>query len=175
MSGSNGREKGLIIRISGLSNGLHEYLFTAEPGEIGLNSNFHASVEVDARLDKTAHQLYLKAGIRTSGTFECDRCLEPFELPILARYSVVYLYNESDKGNYPPEEIKIISPDTTSINLAEDIREMTLLSVPLKLLCREDCLGLCPKCGTNLNRKRCACEVEPDTSRWTDLKKLLDR
>jgi uncharacterized protein len=175
MNRSIGKESGLIIRVSGLSNGLHEYHFSANPGEIGLNSNFHAPVEVDARLDKANHHLYLNAGIRTSGSFECDRCLDQFELPLTTRYTVVYLSSESEQGNYPPEEIQIIGPDTTSIDLTTEVHDMTLLSVPLKLLCRDDCRGLCPSCGTNLNRKQCGCATDTDTSRWSSLKKLLDQ
>jgi uncharacterized protein len=175
MNRSNGKENGLIIRVSGLSNGLHEYHFSANPGEIGLNASFQGLVEVDARLDKAIHHLYLNANIRASGSFECDRCLEQFELPLTTKYSVVYLYNEAEQGRYPPEEIQILSPDATSVDLTTDVRDMVLLSIPLKLLCREDCRGLCSVCGTNLNRKQCGCEAEADTSSWGDLKKLLDK
>jgi uncharacterized protein len=172
---SNGREKSLIIRISGLSNGLHEYHFSTDPGEIGLKPNFSNAIQADIKLDKSARQLYLKAEISTSGFFDCDRCLEQFELPVVTRYTAIYLYSEADMGKYPPEEIEVISPETTSIDLSEDVCEMILLSVPLKLLCKEECRGLCPKCGVNRNRTGCDCEAEVDTSRWGELKKLLNR
>jgi len=175
VKGTNRKESGLIIRISGLSNGLHEYHFTADPAEIGLNPGFNKEVTVGIHLDKSARQLYLKTDIGTSGMFECDRCLEQFELPIKAAYSVVYLTSEADRGKYPPEEIKLITPETSSIDLTPDVKEMLMLSVPLKLLCRDDCRGLCPRCGVNWNRTQCDCTVEADTSRWGDLKNLLNR
>jgi len=53
------------------------------------------------------------------------------------------------------------------------MREQCYLSLPMKPLCRPDCRGLCPQCGTNLNRGACACRREWDDPRLTALKTLV--
>jgi uncharacterized protein len=163
----------LRIRISGLSNGLHEYQFSAVPADLGLDARFSGMVDVDAHLDKTTRQLYLKTDIRAAGRFECDRCLDQFERQLATTYGTMYVYDEIDSGGVPPDEVQVINPDTVSINLAEDVRQYVLLSVPLKLLCKDECRGLCPICGTNWNHATCDCSRDAIDSRWSGLKDLL--
>jgi uncharacterized protein len=164
----------LKIRISQLSNGLHEYHLKARTAEIGLDSNFGPDVEVDAVLDKTARQLNLRAEVKSSGVFQCDRCLEDFSQPLSSRYNMLYVFDELESSRYPPDEVQVIGVDTSSIDLAEDVRQVVVLSVPLKLLCKEDCKGLCPRCGTNRNFNTCDCSVETDNPQWRGLEGLLN-
>ncbi len=156
----------LKIRVSGLSSGLHEYHFSVDPASIGLAEHFHRRIDVDARLDKTPRQLYLNSEIRVTGDFECDRCLDGFERALECQYSMFYVYDEEASRKYPEEEVRVITPDTVSIDLSDDVRQMVLFSVPLKLLCKEECKGLCPKCGMNWNRRSCECKPEPDGPSW---------
>jgi uncharacterized protein len=164
----------LKIRISRLSDGTHEYHFTSNPGEIGLEDNFKNSVTVDVRLDKASRQMYLRSDIRTSGSFQCDRCLEVFDQELSTHFNMMYVYDELDTKQFPADEVHVLSPDTVSIDIAEDVRQMVELSVPLKLLCREDCKGLCPRCGTNWNHESCTCAEEKGDSRWTKLKDVIN-
>lgn len=168
------RSDGIKIRISGLSNGLYEYHFSVSPSEIGLESNFRQPVQVNVTLDKTARQIYLRADVATSASYVCDRCTEEFEQPLANKYNVFYHYASGDAGgDVPPEEVQVIQTDTVHLDLSKDVREFVMLSVPLKLLCREDCKGLCPRCGANWNAAGCACTQEVKDSRWQDLEKLL--
>ena len=164
----------LKIRISGLSNGIHEYHFTSDPSEIGLEPNFTSPVDVLAVVDKAQHQLYVKTELKTSGTFSCDRCLDEFIQPIDARYNTFYVFDEEQRGKYPADEVQVLSPDTVSIDLTEDVKEVVILSVPLKLLCKQDCKGLCPHCGTNRNKSLCDCKDDRIDSRWEGLANLLN-
>jgi uncharacterized protein len=168
------RSDGIRIRVSGLSNGLHEYHFSVEPSEIGLQAEFHHPVTVDVELDKTTRQIYLKAAVATRGKFICDRCVEEFEQSLANTYNVFYVYDEESGSSLPPEEVQVLAPDAVHIDLSEDVRQFVLLSVPLKLLCREDCKGLCPKCGTNWNAGPCSCTQDPTDPRWQGLEKLLN-
>jgi uncharacterized protein len=163
----------LKIRISGLSNGIHEYDFSADPTEIKLGNNFTDPVQVHAVLDKTAGQLYLKVRVQTAGRFYCDRCLEEFAQHVAASYNVFFVYEEPTPGTRQPEEVQIISPDTVHIDLTEDARQMVTLSIPLKLLCKEECKGLCPRCGVNWNERSCECDKQKADPRWEGLQNLL--
>ena len=147
------------IRVSGLSNGLHEYRFSAAPADIGLDGRFHTSVEVEARLDKASRQMFLTTAIHAAARFECDRCLDEFERGLDTGYGMFYVYDEAEAGKYPDDEVTVIGPDAVHIDITDDVRQLILLAVPLKLLCDEECKGLCPVCGTNLNHGTCRCSA----------------
>ena len=161
------------IRVSGLSPGTHEYSFRVLPSDIPLNDNFDQPVEVTVRLEKSPRQIVLRSSIAASGSFSCDRCLAPFRQAISCRYSVVYIDNEGEEEQFPPEEVRVVNRDVTVIDLAADVREMVLISVPLKLICREECRGLCSSCGTDLNAAGCDCTTENANRPWQGLEKLL--
>ena len=59
--------------------------------------------------------------------------------------------------------------------LEDAVREQVLLAVPLKVICREDCKGLCPHCGANQNLERCSCSEPMEDPRWTALKDIRSK
>jgi uncharacterized protein len=63
--------------------------------------------------------------------------------------------------------------DQHCLDMAEVVRQYVLATVPIKPLCCEDCSGLCPECGTNLNREKCKCNTTPVDPRWGSLAGLL--
>jgi uncharacterized protein len=69
-------------------------------------------------------------------------------------------------------ELQVIPASTTAIDLTEDVRQTLLLSFPLKNLCREECRGLCPRCGTNWNEQACTCSDDVNDGRWDALRSL---
>jgi uncharacterized protein len=162
------------IRISGLSNGLHEYHFSSDPLDVGLKGSFTKPVVINAVIDKTPGQIYLKSDVTTSANFQCDRCLEEFDYEISTRCNMFYIYDELDAGKFSEDEVKVVSPDMVAIDFTDDVRQMILLAIPLKLLCREECSGLCPRCGTNWNNASCGCEQNEQTDpRWQGLQRLM--
>ncbi|MCA9750664.1 MAG: DUF177 domain-containing protein [Gemmatimonadetes bacterium] len=119
-----------------------------------------------------------------SGTLSsvCDRCLGKFTREIGAEVEarIRILTTASappssvDRGTpeESPEEFVAIEPDQTELDLAETFRSAVLLEVPIKNVCREDCRGLCPVCGTNRNETSCTCVTESTDPRWDALKGL---
>jgi len=116
-----------------------------------------------------------------AGKFEvaCARCLEPVRSGLDGRFDLLFRPLGIDAG--PPE--RSISADEAEIGyyqksglLLEDVlREQVLLSLPARTLCREDCKGLCPRCGRNLNAEACACDPVPTDPRWSALSDLASR
>jgi len=95
-------------------------------------------------------------------------------MDVVSRHAVVYLQGpESPEDLQEFEEVQYLSPDTNIIDLGEDVRQFLILSLPLKILCREDCAGLCPVCGANRNRSSCSCTTEEGDPRWAELKRFL--
>ena len=161
------------INISNLSEGIHEYRFDAEPSKIGLDERFIGTVKIEARIDKSVRQIFLQAEIQAEGSFFCDRCIEIFHQEMNTAYSMVYVQGaRSTIDLNKEEEIQILAADMNYIDLDDDVRQYILLTIPQKLLCKEDCQGFCPTCGVNKNIASCTCGAQEVDSRWDALKKL---
>jgi uncharacterized protein len=160
------------IQVGGLSEGEHAYRFQTDAGDIELGEEFAGEVTIEAILQKTGRQIALKAKIQAQGTFTCDRCTAPFNLKLLPEYRMFYVADDSDAESLDPSEVQVIPTGLPIIDLTDDVRQTVLLSVPLKLLCRIDCRGLCPDCGTDLNTGTCICTGENADSRWDELRGL---
>ena len=159
------------ILLAGLGEGVHEYSFREEPAALGLDGGF-STIAVDAVLEKSDHELFLNVRLQTEASCVCDRCLTPFSVALTPAYAMHYVYRESDAVPYDPVEVQVLQPGTTSIEIAEDVRQTVVMAVPLKLLCMETCRGLCSRCGKNLNEGPCDCRPEPSDSRWDALRDL---
>lgn len=162
------------IPISQLANGNHQFYINIEPSEIDLALNYKRTIEIEVIVEKTSRQILLRVDINTIGQFSCDRCLDDFERSIPCSGNILYVYNELDAKTCIEDEVKVINTDTTYINLNDDIRDMLTLAVPLKLLCKEDCKGLCHQCGCSLNYETCSCDQSDYKPRWENLKRLLN-
>ena len=160
------------IQVGGLSEGVHAYRFRITPAELGLPSEFQDGVDIDATLEKTTGQLLLRASIATTGGFLCDRCVAPIREPVASRYQMYYVWEESGAERIDPSEVQVMSPGQTVIDMSDDVRQTVLLALPLKHICREDCRGLCPQCGRNLNEGECDCKETRLDGRWDKLKEL---
>jgi uncharacterized protein len=115
------------------------------------------------------------------GRFEvlCARCLDPVEHKLEGEFDLLFRPLSTDEGSSDHS----VSTSETEIGyyqggglLLEDVlREQVLLSLPARTLCREDCKGLCPRCGLNLNTDSCNCDAAPTDPRWTALSDLSSR
>jgi uncharacterized protein len=162
----------LRINISKLSEGTHHHSLRATPEEVGLDSRFTKELEIEATLHKTSRQFYMRVEVKAGGTFTCDRCLEEFQQDISSGYGVMFV-SEQDSVEGDGEEVQVISPESTHVDLADDVRQFVILGLPQKMLCREDCAGLCPSCGSNLNMGKCGCKNDGADSPWSELQKIL--
>ena len=105
--------------------------------------------------------------VRTTLDQPCSRCLEPFSLPVEASFDLRYQPHAANTGEGEREieedDLSTAFYEDDTIDLGQLMREQFFLALPMKPLCRDDCRGLCPMCGTNLNRGTCAC-----TRAWED-------
>jgi len=118
----------------------------------------------------------VQGDLRGQVTLGCARCLEPVAVPLAVRVEEVFTPTIdllTGKAITPEEEDRALWIDERHIlDLTEVLRQNVLLAVPLHVLCRQECRGLCPTCGKNLNEGPCHCEPEPDP-RWAVLAGLL--
>ncbi|SDT44948.1 uncharacterized protein SAMN05444162_4345 [Paenibacillaceae bacterium GAS479] len=114
----------------------------------------------------------VKGQLNADLTMVCSRCLEPvdkqFSIPIEERFALATMVKNPDED----EDLIIVKED--KVNLQPYVEGTLLIYLPLAPLCSEDCKGLCPDCGTNLNEQSCGCSRDRIDPRFEALKKLLE-
>lgn len=140
-----------------------------------INSEFDTNIELD-REDITpvgkAHvklsflnednNVIVKGKISQMIKAICDRCLEPFD----------YELNTEIDESISFEDNNVVI-DHKYIDVDEILRSSLILDIPMKLLCSEECKGLCPVCGINLNKYKCDCQIDDIDPRLEKLKKFF--
>jgi uncharacterized protein len=116
-----------------------------------------------------------------AGDFEvpCARCVEPVQTPLKGEYDLIFRPIGAD-GGAPERSISAVETEIgyyqkDSLLLEDVLREQVLLSLPVRTLCKDDCKGLCPRCGENRNSQACTCEEGPSDPRWEALADLRER
>lgn len=137
-----------------------------------------APVSLQATVHKDKDRFRLTGRVTTVLELVCSRCLEPFQLPVAASFDVRYLPQSANAGAEREVEEDDLSDAfyrDEQIDLGQLMEEQFYLALPMKPLCREDCKGLCPNCGTNLNDDQCNCQVRWEDPRLAGLKALMNR
>ena len=129
-------------------------------------------VQVSGIVRNVADALVLEGEAATTLELTCDRCLEPFTQEM--RVPVEALLAESLANEAGADNDEIILLEDGAVDLDEVFTTAVVLAMDSKHLCREDCKGLCPGCGVNLNREPCRCRKEVDP-RLAALAQLLDK
>jgi uncharacterized protein len=135
-------------------------------------------VQLSGELTRIRDGISFIGRIMTAARVPCSRCLEDYSLPLDLPFDLVYT-SESDEAarsdnRLVDDMLTRVHFDGTRIDLRALLSEQVYLGLPLKPLCRPDCLGLCPRCGTNLNVGDCACaEERTEDPRLRVLKNLL--
>ena len=109
----------------------------------------------------------------------CARCLDPVLTPLGGSFDLLYRPLGADAGK---DERSISEAETeigyysgVGIELQDVLREQILLALPARAICREECRGICPGCGRNLNLEACACGEASRDPRWAALADLKDK
>ncbi|MDO8687759.1 MAG: DUF177 domain-containing protein, partial [Dehalococcoidales bacterium] len=138
----------------------------------GNNRLVHGEVE----LTRTERSLLVQGVLYAEAELTCSRCLNVFSCPLTLDVEEEYFPTTDVVGGTAlplPDDPDSFTIDKQNIlDLTEAIRQYMLLAIPMKPLCYEDCAGLCPACGHNLNQSPCNCPPQPADSRWS---KLLNR
>ncbi len=116
-------------------------------------------------LTRTNRGVLAKGQFSTELEAECARCLEPFALALDVPMEEIFSFSSAADPVYVIDE--------GWLDLRKPLREQILLTMPMHLLCRPDCKGLCPNCGQNLNEGPCRCEPQEVDPRLAVLKNLL--
>jgi uncharacterized protein len=139
-----------------------------------------APVALSLDVSKLGDSAFGVAGrVTTTLEMECSRCVEPFSVPVDTTFDLRYMPLSENTGE---GEREVGEDDLTTayyreglLDLLDLMREQFVLVLPMKPLCSDDCRGLCPQCGTNVNKMQCDCAPTREDPRLAPLKSLLTR
>ncbi len=147
-----------------------DYVLSLPELELNQQKPVSEPVRISGSVRNVAGMLILSGSIRTTLHWTCDRCAAEFqeerELPVEA----VLAESVEDEEN---DEIVLL--EDGQLDLDDVFVTALVLETPMKILCREDCRGLCPKCGKNLNEGECTCPKKEVDPRLAALAKLLEQ
>jgi uncharacterized protein len=140
------------------------------------NQRIAGDVAFGATVTKGAAATSVKGQIKVLIELDCDRCLEPVTTPVEISVDLEFVpvdqFSADSERELTAEDLNVDAFDGESLDLKAIAREQILLEIPQQFFCREDCKGLCAKCGGNLNLIDCNCNETEIDPRWAALKNL---
>lgn len=130
---------------------------------------YDSSCKITGKVTSESGIIVLKANIKTKLKMKCSRCLEAFIYPVDIDIEERFT---TDESLFDEEDVTVVSGDV--IDITEIAQESIISSLPIKRLCKDDCKGLCPVCGCNLNYTQCDCQKEDVDLRFEALRSLFN-
>lgn len=134
---------------------------------------------VKVKIERSGRNARVKGDIKAKLLLSCSRCLADFEWEVTDQFDFLLMLPSSAKGRpeveLAAEELDVSFFDGETVDIAQIATEQIFLQMPLKPLCQEECKGLCPRCGANLNLKPCGCPPEATSSPFEVLKNIRSK
>jgi uncharacterized protein len=139
-------------------------------------------VRIEAQAEKGGPAEYVVDGtVQFTADFNCSRCLDPYPFANTSSFHV--RFRPRPAATPENEEVEITEAEELDVEFYIEreipLRDLALeqvqLSIPMKPLCDDNCLGLCPNCGANRNRESCRCEESVGDERWGALAGIRDQ
>jgi uncharacterized protein len=135
-----------------------------------------------ASAERVGEEIRIAGRLSVTTESSCSRCLEPARCDIQKSFDL--FFRERDEALFDEDDVELTEEDTrtaffvgTQLAIGDLLREQVLLALPMKVLCRLDCKGLCPVCGTNRNQNTCTCSGEvfsPHMEKLLEIKRKLE-
>jgi len=127
-------------------------------------------------LEKHGHDVLVRGRLEGTLNLSCSRCLTPFNFPVSTDFDLLLAPGPAPMGEVDEEltqaDLDVDFYTGEVVDLEKILREQVLLTLPLKPLCSENCRGMCPRCGVDLNQETCSCPAEESTSPFAMLKNI---
>ena len=148
-----------------------------EPVLAGEDASLIGHCEFNLQATRAGDEVELIGSVNAVVRFECDRCLKPLSVPIEQSFDLLYVppLKAVDEKELGADDLLIGFYQGGTIDLDDVVREQVELALPMTRLCAEECQGLCPDCGANLNEGQCACGLNKADERWAALSELKSK
>lgn len=167
----------MIVNVSEIKDGGLSLDLTRGPGWLGGSEKSEvASVDSDIEfhidLLRTAGEISVRGKIGFLAVARCSRCLSDVSVDTNLEVNLILSPSEAEKKEEAGGDIDYETYRGRTIDLNDYMREQVNLSLPYKVVCAEECRGLCSGCGQNLNERQCGCETHKEDSRFAVLKDI---
>lgn len=167
----------MIVNVSEIKDGGLSLNLTRGPGWLGGSEKSEvASVDSDIEfhidLLRTAGEISVQGKIGFLAIARCSRCLSDVRFDTNLEVKLILSPSDTERKEEAGGEIDYETYRGRKIDLNDYMREQVNLSLPYKVVCAEDCRGLCSGCGQNLNEQQCSCETHEEDSRFAVLKDI---
>jgi uncharacterized protein len=131
-------------------------------------------VQGEVTVMHTNRSVLVQGTMNAQGSNTCSRCLEPTEFSVTFRIEDEYFPSIDIVSGLPlPHNPDVFMLDESHVlDLTEALNQYMVMTMPMKVLCRPDCAGICPSCGQNLNIHSCSCSEHSTDQRWSKLVSL---
>ena len=119
---------------------------------------FAEQVEFVGQATNTGRRIVVRGSAKGRAMAVCDRCLEEFAMDLAT--PIGESYYRVDEAPADPDDDERIYGEDDIIDISSGIEQAFLLTLPIRIVCRDDCRGLCPGCGRNLNAEECSCAAD---------------
>ena len=156
-----------------LVDGIHQFEQVLKPESLNFyrQALYPHPLRVEVELNKFERNIQSSIRVETTARYECDRCLAVYEKPLMLDFHLLFRIGK-DTLQTEEDEVVVLPAETLELDLSEWIQEQLVLAIPMKMLCSEDCKGICAGCGANLNDDVCSCAAPATDPRWDKLKTL---
>lgn len=137
---------------------------------LGETFSFDAPLHIEGSITNNTKSLELQAEVTGSTGVHCARCTKPMTVPVEFSLREILVQDEQAVS----DDVDVIVFSGYSLDITEIVINNFLMQVPGKYLCREDCKGLCPKCGADRNAGDCGCAEDIDP-RWAALAEIMKK
>ena len=169
------------IELATLESGRAEFAHSYVEGEFVLEEDrlrLAQPPEVSGEVRRADRRAHVKGRVVAGVQVECDRCLAWIELPVDSRFKLEYVTQEDYLAQQADEltedDLDLTVFDGEVVDIDALVTEEILLTVPDHILCKDDCKGICPRCGADRNSVDCGCETAEVDPRWAGLKELVN-
>lgn len=161
------------IPLSQVGEGVSTFTLSIGFGDLGneTDSRFPDHILVQVGITPVDDDFLSRLSVSTRICLICDRCGETFSRELRGGVDTVYTQDPVRARN-GDADMRWFPPGQDFIDIEDDIRDALFLALPKKSLCRQDCKGLCTRCGANLNETVCVCPNNEADSRWDALKNI---
>ena len=172
---------GVLITLQELELRTVRFDVAIPPGNIEYGDRFRQKSSLTAQgtaelINRTLGEVRVRGSLSVTIEAACDRCLESIEFPVSKKFELFY-QPASDYQGGGEEELEEVESEVgyyegDHFDLNEILREVVLLALPMRIVCREDCKGICPSCGKNGNLNSCDCQTTTLDDRWSKLREF---
>lgn len=170
-----------VLVLDEIEEGFTDLVFEVSADDLGLTDRFFAfpgPIRASLRIGRALQSFNINGTIGWQVAGECCRCLAPVEQALETQFKLLLQRREASEEELEAyadeEEVEIVDPGAREFDLSHRLRDAVAVELPMRIYCREDCKGLCPTCGTDLNTGTCDCADTTADPRWEALARLKD-